>query len=152
MRHPYRYLLSLRRYEDLVSEISLYKEVNVDTSTIAPFAAFDLFPENPEDVPWIQTSPPALCPEKMEAVGQTVCPECGARRYTVPQGTPLALRRDVIEAVDVDIWKSSESFGQGGVWARTILISGRFYAFLAANRLDRQFRFEIPVLESPGPA
>lgn len=282
VRHQYRYLLSLRRYTTLINEIRLHKEVNVDTSTIAPFATFDLFPENPEDVPWIQKldqlgilhataleytdqelesavcltatpicynnyypqpeddfeyqrvtyrklipcqscganliqvndfciqqapkvwkppfqqinwvadelfissrvrsllaassltgfsfrtvwsqktkrpldsvyqivieqiSPPAFCPEKMEAVGQTVCPECGTRRYTVPQGTPLVLRRDVIEEMDADIWKSSEYFGQGGVWARMILISNRFYGFLVANHLNRQFRFEIPVLE-----
>lgn len=60
-------------------------------------------------------------------------------------GRVLKYQKNVFDNVNVDIIKSSETFGDGHICSRLIIVSQEFFQFIKKNKLDRNLEFE-PIL------
>lgn len=93
-------------------------------------------------------TPPACHLDKMDIKEELPCPECGIARYNLRYLCgPMVLDLEIMSNLDVDICKSGEYFGFGGIWTHKIFISHDFYMFLKKNHFEKQFNYLIPILE-----
>lgn len=69
------------------------------------------------------------------------CKKCGSVKY-IGSGRGLTFSKDVFEKIDTDIVKSSETFGDGHMCARLIIISKNIYNLIVSNSLDKDVEFE----------
>ncbi|XRG80764.1 hypothetical protein V5E38_10870 [Rossellomorea sp. GAMAL-10_SWC] len=72
------------------------------------------------------------------------CQKCGGTKYIL-SGRSLIFQKNVFDNVNVDIIKTAETFGDGHMCARIILVSQEFFRFIKKNKLDRNLEFE-PIL------
>ncbi|MCD7036334.1 hypothetical protein LRR81_18985 [Metabacillus sp. GX 13764] len=83
--------------------------------------------------------------EDNETIASTIqCHKCGGTKF-IHNGKGIKYKKSVFNKVDVDIIKSAETFGDGHMCARIILVSQEFFQFIKNNKLGRNLEFE-PIL------
>jgi len=72
------------------------------------------------------------------------CNVCGSEKY-IYSGRGLTFKKDVFKHVAVDILKTYESFGEGHICGKIIIISKKLYQIIKNNGLDKDLAYE-PIL------
>ncbi|QKE76100.1 hypothetical protein HPK19_25185 (plasmid) [Arthrobacter citreus] len=87
---------------------------------------------------------PGMLSENDTIASTLHCKECGGTKF-ITSGRGLKFKKNIFDNIDVDIIKSSETFGDGHMCARIIFVSQEFFQFIKKNKLDRNLEFE-PIL------
>ena len=69
------------------------------------------------------------------------CSSCGKTKY-IESGKSLTFKKEIFEDLDCDIVKSYETFGDGHMCAREIMVSKKLYQVIKTNKLDKDIVFE----------
>lgn len=69
------------------------------------------------------------------------CNVCGNVKY-IYSGKGLTFKKEIFENLNFDILKTNESFGEGHICARKIIISKKLYQIIKNNGLDKDLEFE----------
>lgn len=74
------------------------------------------------------------------------CELCGVTKIILA-GKGISFFKDTFDGIDVDIVKSFESFGDGLMSSKLIIVSKAFYEFIKAERLDQDLVFQPIMLD-----
>lgn len=69
------------------------------------------------------------------------CRTCGSEKY-IGSGRGLTFRKEIFEGINTDLIRTSETFGEGLICSRKILVSKAFYTTIKNNKIDRDLVFE----------
>lgn len=84
---------------------------------------------------------PGLADVNQSAKQVLECSNCGEIKY-IYSGKGLTYHKGIFEGINSDIVKTSETFGDGHMCARKILISKKFYQAIKDDKLDKDLVFE----------
>jgi len=74
------------------------------------------------------------------------CSICDNTKY-IYSGKGLTFRKEIFENLNFDIFRTHESFGDGHICARKIIISRKLYQAIKNGNLDKDLEFEPIVLD-----
>lgn len=69
------------------------------------------------------------------------CNVCGSTKY-IYSGKGLTFKKEIFENLNLDILKTNESFGDGHICAKKIIISQKLYKLIKNSGLDKDVEFE----------
>jgi hypothetical protein len=87
---------------------------------------------------------PGLMDLKQSVKEYRNCESCGSIKY-IYSGKGLTFKKDIFESVTFDILKTNESFGEGNICSKKIIISKKLFQIIKNNGLDIDLVFE-PIL------
>ena len=84
---------------------------------------------------------PGLLNLKQSVKESQNCNVCGSVKY-IYSGKGLTFKKEIFDNLNYDILKTNESFGEGHICARKIIISKKLYQVIKNNSLDKDVEFE----------